>query len=560
MSAAARSPGAPRYVIGVDVGTGSARAGLFEADGSLLADARRDISLWHDVPDYAEQSSAEIWRAVCACVRDVVQQAAVQPRAIAGIGFDATCSLVVLGEGGRSLPVGAHGDPARDIIVWMDHRALDQARRINETQHPVLSYVGGRISPEMQTPKLLWLKEQLPGAYHAAWRFFDLADFLTWRATGSLARSVCTVTCKWTYLAHERRWDPGYFRQIGLGDLTDDGFARIGDEIVPAGAPLGDGLTASAAAELGLAPGTPVGAGLIDAHAGGLGSIGSRSVHGTPLTRMAYVFGTSACTMASGEEPIFIPGVWGPYFSAMAPGLWLSEGGQSAAGAAIEQLIAFHPAWPELKARAAAEGLAPPEWCAGQAAAKSPTLSDAVRLAGPLQVVPDFLGNRSPHAEPQARALVAGLGMERDLDHLVALYVAGVLGVGYGLRQIIDVSRARGATIEALALSGGAGRNPLVRQLLADCAGLPALASDGADPVLRGAAMLGAVAGGVHANLHAAMDAMSPDAVAYEPVAGDLAQVHQQRYAAFERLERCAREAMLTDLASPASNPQGGAL
>ncbi|GGH24215.1 hypothetical protein GCM10007036_30460 [Alsobacter metallidurans] len=72
--------------------------------------------------------------------------------------------------------------------------------------------------------------------------------------------------------------------------------------------------------------------------------------------------------------------------------------------------------------------------------------------------------------------------------------------------------------------------------------------------------MLGAVAGGVHANLHAGMDAMSPEAVAYEPAAGDLAQVHQQRYAAFERLERCAREAMLTDLARPASTPQGGAL
>ena len=69
----------------------------------------------------------------------------------------------------------------------------------------------------------------------AAWQFFDLTDFLTWRATGSLARSVCTVTCKWTYLAHEGRWDAGYFRQIGLGDLADEGFARIGTEIVPAG-------------------------------------------------------------------------------------------------------------------------------------------------------------------------------------------------------------------------------------------------------------------------------------------------------------------------------------
>ena len=77
-------------------------------------------------------------------------------------------------------------------------------------------------------------------------------DFLTWRATGDLARSTCTVTCKWTYLAHERRWDESYFRAIGLGALADEGFARIGTEIVDPGTPLGQGLTADAAAELGL--------------------------------------------------------------------------------------------------------------------------------------------------------------------------------------------------------------------------------------------------------------------------------------------------------------------
>ena len=74
----------------------------------------------------------------------------------------------------------------------MDHRALDQAERINATDHPVLAYVGGTISPEMETPKLLWLRENLPATYDAAWQFFDLPDFLTWRATGSLARSTWT--------------------------------------------------------------------------------------------------------------------------------------------------------------------------------------------------------------------------------------------------------------------------------------------------------------------------------------------------------------------------------
>lgn len=529
-----------RHFIGIDVGTGSARAGIFDRDGTMVAKATRDIALFRDGPDIAEQSSNDIWRAVCASVREALAAAGLAAGDIAGIGFDATCSLVVLGAGGKPLPVGTSGDGERDIIVWMDHRALDQAQRINRTGHAVLDYVGGTISPEMETPKLLWLKENLPETYESAWQFLDLADFLTWRATGSLARSVCTVTCKWTYLAHERRWDAGYFREIGLGDLVDDGFARIGTEIVDPGQPLGAGLTAEAARELGLNAGTPVAAGLIDAHAGGVGSVGGQGGDGSALMRMAYVFGTSACTMMSSAEPLFIPGVWGPYYSAMVPGLWLSEGGQSAAGAAIDHLIALHPASREAAEKASAAGLSLPEWLADQAARASASLSDAARLAGQLHVVPDFLGNRAPLANPHARGVIAGLGMERDVRSLVSLYVAGLLGLGYGLRQIVAASRERGAMIDAIALSGGAGQHPLVRQLIADATGIPVLVSRESDPVLLGSAMLGAVAAGAYDSLQAAMTHMSALEERYEPARGDVADLHERRFSAFEALQKTA--------------------
>lgn len=540
------------HFIGIDVGTGSARAGVFDREGRCLAVARRDIALHLDAGDIAEQDSGDIWRCVCASVREALAASGVAAASVKGIGFDATCSLVVAGPEGAPLPVGQHGMAERDIIVWMDHRAIPQAERINAGGHAVLAYVGGRISPEMETPKLLWLKEHLPDTYARAWRFFDLPDWLTWRATGSLARSTCTVTCKWTFLAHENRWDEAYFRSIGLGDLADEGFARIGTEILPAGTPLGSGLTVRAAQELGLEPGTPVGAALIDAHAGGVGSVGTRSPHGTMLSRMAYVFGTSACTMASTREPLFVPGVWGPYFNAMVPDLWLNEGGQSSAGAAIERVLSFHPAAPEATALAAAAGQGLADWLAAHATRAVADLSQAESLAGTLVVVPDFLGNRAPHADPGARGIVAGLGMERDVGHLVSLYVAAVLGIGYGLRQILAVSREAGATIDAIVLSGGAGRDALVRQLLADCAGLPVLAPEGADPVLLGAAMLGAAAAGTHGGLSAAMTAMAPPCGAtFQPAGGAIAARHAARFAIFEDLQRAARRA--STLASPAS-------
>ncbi|MFP3799360.1 FGGY-family carbohydrate kinase [Paraburkholderia sp. SIMBA_027] len=529
---------ATRYAIGVDVGTGSARAGIFDPDGRMVASAKHDITVFHESGAIVEQSSGEIWNAVCRSVKDALAQANVEPTQIAGMGFDATCSLVVLGEGGQSLPVGPSDEAQRDIIVWMDHRAVEQAERINATNHAVLKFVGGKISPEMETPKLLWLREHRPAVFDAAWQFFDLTDFLTWRASGDLARSTCTVTCKWTYLAHEQRWDESYFRAVGLDVLADEGFVRIGERVVEPGTPLGQGLTAQAAAELGLRAGTPVAAGVIDAHAGGIGTVGA---DGAPESCLAYVFGTSSCTMTTTREPVFVPGVWGPYYSAMVPHTWLNEGGQSVAGAAIERLLAMHPLAPEMQRRAASEGQSLPVMLASLAAQQGGDLSGAIALADGLHVVPEFLGNRAPFADPHARAVIAGLGMETDRESLVALYIAGIASIGYGLRQIIEVQAAAGAAVDRVVISGGAGRLDLVRQLLADSTGKPVLVTQADEPVLLGAAMLGGVAGGMYGDVRTAMSAMSRIGATHAPAAGAIAALHDARYDAFRQLQGVAR-------------------
>ena len=526
-------------VVGVDVGTGSARAGVFDLAGRMLASAKHDVRLFHAPGAIVEQSSNDIWRAVCTSVRDALVLSGVVPERIAGIGFDATCSLVVLGEGGRPLPVGPSDDPERNVIVWMDHRAVAQADRINATGHDVLKYVGGRISPEMETPKLLWLLEHKPEVFAAAWQFLDLTDFLTWRASGDLSRSTCTVTCKWTYLAHEERWDASYFRTVGLGVLADEEFERIGRRVVAPGTALGTGLSPIAAAELGLCVGTAVATGVIDAHAGGIGTVG---FDGDPFAALAYVFGTSSCTMTTTREAVFVPGVWGPYFSAMVPNTWLNEGGQSVAGAAIEQLLALHPLAPAMQLQAEAAGQSLPVLLASLAAQHITTLSQAVTLADGLHVVPEFLGNRAPLADPHARAVIAGLGMDNDVQSLIALYVAGVCSIAYGLRQIIDAQATAGAPIDHIMISGGAGRLDLVRQLLADATGKPVYAIDAEEPVLLGAAMLGSVAAGAFGELKAAMAGMSRIGRRYEPCADTLKSLHDRRFDAFERLQSVAQE------------------
>jgi D-ribulokinase len=254
---------------------------------------------------------------------------------------------------------------------------------------------------------------------------------------------------------------------------------------------------------------------------------------------MAYVFGTSACTMTTTRKPAFVQGVWGPYFSAMVPGLWLNEGGQSAAGAAIDHLVKMHPASGEAVRLAAARGVGPGAWLAAEAAARGGSGAIAEQV-GDLHVVPEFLGNRAPFADPDARALIAGIGMDTGLESLVGLYLAGLCGLGYGARQIVRAQQAAGIPTDTIVVSGGAGQNPLVRQVLADATGLAVAASTSPEPVLLGSAILAATAAGRYADVGRAMEAMSEIGDVHQPDLSTKAW-HEKRFAAFEALQGVGR-------------------
>ncbi|XP_028144845.1 FGGY carbohydrate kinase domain-containing protein-like [Diabrotica virgifera virgifera] len=340
------------YFVGVDVGTGSVRAALVTECGEIVSSAVNCTRTWNIQPDFYEQSTDDIWNAVVTCVKIVVQK--VQPDKIKGTGFDATCSLACFDKSGAPLTVIPSGNNQQNIILWLDHRAVNEASEINKLNPPVLKYVGGKISPEMETPKLLWLKRNIKDTWDKAGWFFDLPDFLTWRATGADSKSLCSLMCKWTYemnIAGTEAWNKSYFQQIGLEDLAENNWQKIGSVVLAPGSAVGKVLSQQAAAELGLVAGTPVGALMIDAHAGGLGLIGCRVPGVDPAfhTRVGLICGTSTCHMAVSREATFTPGIWGPYKNAMIPGMWLNEGGQSATGELVDHIIDTHPATSEIR-------------------------------------------------------------------------------------------------------------------------------------------------------------------------------------------------------------------
>ena len=119
----------------------------------------------------------------------------------------------------------------------------------------------------MEIPKTLWLKRRMKPELFARCQFFDLPDFLTYRATGNNLRSTCSLTCKCSYVPNSG-WQPDFFQKIGLEDFVQNNYKQLGGvdgQIATAGLPVGNGLSKKAAEELGLVEGTPVGSAVIDA-------------------------------------------------------------------------------------------------------------------------------------------------------------------------------------------------------------------------------------------------------------------------------------------------------
>lgn len=501
-----------KIFLGVDVGTGGVRVGAFDRQGKLRGRADHPIRIWRPKPNFVEQSSEDIWKATCEATRACLKAGRIDSKRVGGISFDATCSLVAVGEGFEPVTVSPTGKQNQNIIVWMDHRAIQQAERINETGHEVLRYVGGRISPEMEPPKLMWVKENLKDTWKRARKFLDLADYMVYRASGSDMRSLCTTVCKWTYLGHEGAsggYRHDFFEEIGIPDLFEGD--RVPLEAHPMGKPAGQ-LTGTAAKELGLAHGMiPVGVGIIDAHAGGIGLLGSvledSEAIENPLDHaVALIGGTSSCHMGVSPSPRFIKGIWGPYYGAMIPGMWLNEGGQSATGSLIDLVVRNNSSYGDILKSPRARGV--DVYTLLNRRVERLKKEGGIDVVSSLHVLPYHHGNRSPRADPFARGMVSGLTLSQTPDTVALWYYATIQAIAYGTRHIIEAMNANGYRIRRILICGGHLKNRLFIRENADITGCEVIIPKEPEAVLLGTAILGAVAAGEFSEVLQGMRAM----------------------------------------------------
>ncbi|KAI0518425.1 Nup93/Nic96-domain-containing protein [Xylaria bambusicola] len=534
------------HYIGIDVGTGSARACLIDSSGDIRALASEAIKLWQPQTGYYEQSTTDIWHCICHCVQRVVHQSGVDPSLIKGIGFDATCSLAVFAHD-TDEPVPVTGPDFendgndRNVILWLDHRPVEETEKINATGHNLLRYVGGKMSIEMEIPKVLWLKNNMPPELFSRCKFYDLADALTHLATGNETRSFCSTVCKQGYVpvgvdGSVKGWQEDFYHTIGLSDLVEDNFKRMGGvdgvngKYMSAGELVGT-LSEHASKQLGIPAGIAVGSGVIDAYAGWIGTVGAKvdtqyghadETHpandlAQASTRLAAVAGTSTCHLALSEKPVFVNGVWGPYRDVLLPGFWLAEGGQSATGELLRHVIETHPAHKDVIPLAEATQMNVYDYLNVHLRelaekAEAPTVS---YLGRHFFFYGDLWGNRSPVADPNMKGAVIGLSSDSSVDGLALYYYATMEFIALQTRQIVEAMNKEGHNIQTIFMSGSQCQNEMLMNLIATCCDMPVLIPRYVHAaVVHGAAMLGAKAAsadseGATENLWSIMDRMS---------------------------------------------------
>ncbi|GLI64537.1 hypothetical protein VaNZ11_007831 [Volvox africanus] len=489
------------YVIGVDGGTESLRAAVFNSAGHIVGSHAAQYETQYPHPGWAEQRPEDWWDALGQAVQGAMDAARVSPEHVAAICLDTTCCTVVA--------LGSDGEPLRPALLWMDMRSAAQAEKVAAAADVALevnSGGSGPVSAEWMIPKALWLAECEPDVYGAAKTVCEYQDYLNLRLTGRRCASANNMSVRWHYSV--RRGPPlSLLEKLGIPDLADKWPCSGPGGAVLAPGELVGGLTRAAADHLGLVEGTRVAQGGADAFIGmiGLGVIRPG--------QMALLTGSSHLQLGVVDSELHGRGFFGTYQDAVLPGCHVIEGGQTSTGSVIawfrRTCCAPNTSYAELD-REAAE-VAP--GCEG------------------LVALDHFQGNRTPHTDARSRGALAGLTLKHGRGHM---FRALLESVAAGTALILRTMSSAGYRPGSITVAGGAARSELWLQIHADMCGLPLRLTRCAEAPMLGCAILAAVAAGMYDSVPAAADVMV--AVEREVVPNpDSVIAHQQplaRYAA----------------------------
>jgi len=438
-----------RAAIGLDVGTTGLKALAVDEAGRVVARSEVGYPLATPRPGWAEQDPADWWRAT--------------RRALDALGVGEVAGIGLSGQMHGLVALDAAGTVIRPAILWNDGRTAAECVEIEERigLDELIALTGNRALTGFTAPKLLWLRRHEPDAYARIARIALPKDYVRMRLCGEHAIDASDASGTLLLDVARRRWSDEVLEALGLDPAW---LPRVLES------PEVSGITAD---------GVPVAAGAGDQAAGALGvGVDRPGPLSIALGTSGVVFAALPRFAADERARVHafchaVPGAWhamGVMLSAAGSLRWLRDAAAPDAG--FEELVGEAERWPP-----GAEG---------------------------LTFLPYLAGERTPHADPDARGSFTGLSLRHDRGALVR---AVLEGVAYGLRDSLDLLRELGVAPQRARVSGGGARSELWLRILAAALELPLERPEVEEGAAYGAALLGGVAGGAWPDVGAAVAA-----------------------------------------------------
>ncbi|MHC4216858.1 MAG: xylulokinase [Planctomycetota bacterium] len=454
------------HLLGIDVGTGGAKALLIDAAGEVVASATTDYPLSTPRPLWSEQDPHQWWEATATSIGAVLREAGVKPNQVTGVGLT--------GQMHGLVALDAAGEVLRPAILWNDQRCAAECETIYRElgADNVLARAGKPALASFSAPKILWVREHEPEVFAAIAKVLLPKDYVRYRLTGAFQSDVADASGTLLFDVARRRWSHDIIDALGI---PREWLPEVAESVT-----RGAAINAEGATHTGLLEGTPVVAGAGDQAAEAVGC--GISEHGS----VTVTIGTSGVVFAATESVRIDPeGRLHAYCHAV-PGMWHVMGVMLSAGGSLRWFR--DTLGGEEIAEARRSGVDPYDLLIA-AAAKAPAGSEG------LVFLPYLTGERTPYPDPRARGAFVGLTLRHGKPHLTRAVMEGVT---FGLKDSIELTRALGIPVNRVRISGGGARSAVWRQMMADVFELEVATVNTVAGAAFGAALLAGVGTGCY--------------------------------------------------------------
>ncbi len=462
--------------LGVDIGTSGTKTLAINEQGRILAESTALYPAYHPQPLWSEQDPEDWWQATIKTIRAVVKQAKLKPADVRAIGLS--------GQMHGSVFLDKHNQVVRRALLWNDQRTAAECAEIEQRaggRRQLIKLVANPALTGFTAPKILWLRNHEPKNFAKTVKVLLPKDDIRRRLTGEFATDVSDASGMLLLDVAKRDWSKPLLSKL---ELDSSLFAKCYESEQITG-----NLTREAAAQLGLSTDCVVVGGAGDCAAGAVGNgIVSKGTLSTSI-------GTSGVMFVHSDTMEFDPAGRLHTFCHAVNGKWHMMGVSLSGGGCLQW---FRNQLCQAEIAAAKKTKVDPYVALTAEAESVPPGSDG------LFFLPYLSGERTPHADPDARACFIGLTLKHGRGHMVR---AVMEGVGYAMRDSLAIIREMGVPVKQIRASGGGSRSPLWRQIQADVFGQKVVTTNAEQGPAYGVALLAAVGGGAFKNIEEACKA-----------------------------------------------------